>query len=637
MLYTDRVIEDVRSANDIVGVISSRVKLVKKGKYFFGLCPFHNEKTPSFSVDQDRQMYYCYSCNKGGDAYKFLMETERLSFPEAIQRLADMANIVLPESSDPVYNSKISQAKERQKRQFEMHGQAVSFFSQNLISDAGKAARAYMQKRVIRADIVRRFNLGYALPDWDKLYEFLRSKGYSDDDIMTGGLALKGKNGGFYDRFRHRIMFPIQDASGRVIAFGGRTLDDSVPKYLNSPETPLYSKGKNLYGLNLAKNSKEKRMIIVEGYMDLIALSSHGIDNVVAPLGTALTETQARLLKRYTDEVIIAFDADGAGQAAALRGLDILENQGFRVKVLTIPDLKDPDDFVKTRGAAAFRELADAAKPLLDYKISYIRSQNPAGEANGDVQFFKGVVRVLAEVGDEIEREIYIGRIAEQYNISVGAIKTEIGKALNNRAAQAGPNGADRGAYAVPGGAGRGAYAGLLHGAAAAITAGTQAQPSGIAAMPGGYASMPESPASNVKKNGAADKDEFFVIALLSIDNSLWDIVTEKLPLEQIENLNIRQALAYACERASQGKTTSPGDLMWFFPSEESDKFAQMVTKGCHCEDNRRAMEQKIKMIQTARAKRQMYEILRELGDKNLPEDDVLRLKKQLSRVNAQM
>ena len=617
MIYPDRVLEEVRSANNIVDIISPRVKLAKRGKYFFGLCPFHNEKTPSFSVDPDRQIFFCYSCNKGGDAFRFIIETEKLSFPEAVRLLAERAHITLPESSDPEYNKKLAGAKERQKRYLDMYTHAADFFSQALMSDAGRPAREYMQKRSIRADMVRRFGLGYSYPQWDELHLHLRSKGFQDEEQLSGGLILKGKNNNLYDRFRNRVMFPIQDVSGRVLAFGGRALDDSEPKYMNSPETPFYSKGKHLYGLNLAKGAKDKFMIIVEGYMDLISLTAHGIDNVAAPLGTALTEAQAKLLKRYTDSVIIAFDADTAGQAAALRGLDILDGQGIRVRVLTIPEGKDPDDFINARGAAAFRELASGAAPLMDYKIESLRKSEAADGADGDVRFLRNVVRLLAQMSDEVEREIYIGRIATQYKITEDSIKSEIAKLSDG-----GRRGYQTGQRASRSGNG------------------TVSSNRGSAAAE--YGGVPVNPGNNPPGRNAADvklmsnirsslQEELFILALLSIDNSLWDILAEKLPPENVENENARKALIYACDKASRGGPVQSGELMRFFDPEEADRYAGILSKGCHCEDNRRAMDQKIREIKAARAKRQILGITGDIGADGLSGPDAVRIKAQLT------
>ena len=647
MLYSDQVIEDVRSANNIIDIISSRVQLTKKGKYFFGLCPFHNEKTPSFSVDPDRQIYYCYSCHKGGDAFRFVTETEKLTFPEAIQKLADRAHIQLPESSDPVYNKKLAKTKELQKRYFDMYTHSASFFSQALMSGQGAPARGYMQRRMIRADMVRKFGLGYSLNGWEALKAFLNSKGFSDEELLSGGLIIKNKNEGYFDRFRNRVIFPIQDVSGRTLAFGGRAIDDSTPKYMNSPETQFYNKGKHLYGLNLAKATKEKYMLIVEGYMDLISLSAHDFDNVVAPLGTALTDEQARLLKRYTDDVIISFDSDAAGQAAALRGLDILEGQGFRVRVLTIPDGKDPDDFLRAQGSQAYRELISSAEPLMDYKIASLRKNEPPDAADGDVRFLKGVVLLLAGVRDEVERDIYINRISAQYRVTEHSLKTEIEKALRRNTDTTG-----RGRYAArnaggparnaagparnAGGPARrsgnngGSAKGGLPGPAD-INTGTEGATAGAAGTNAGAADQNAGARRPGARTGAHADAELFILALLSTDNMLWDIVAEKLPPDDIENENTRKALLYASEKASQGRRVNPDELIRFLSEEEGDRFTRILVGGCHCEDNRKAMEQKIRDLKTSRAKRNIRGAARALGGEGISDEDAERLKAQLS------
>ena len=606
MYYSAQIIEDVRKANNIVDVVSTRVHLVKKGANYFGLCPFHNEKTPSFSVNPDRQIYYCFSCNKGGDVLKFVMETERLSFPDTIQRLADRANMTLPESSDQTYNKNLTAAKERKARHLTMHEEAAEFFAQTLMSGVGVAAREYLQKRMVRIDTINQFKIGYAGRNWDDLNKHLRLKGYKDEEQYENGLVLKNKNAGFYDRFRDRIIFPIQDPNGRVIAFGGRTLGSDSVKYMNSPETPYYNKGKNLYGINFAKNTKDKCMIIVEGYMDLISLAANGIDNVVAPLGTALTESQVQLLKRYTDDAIVAFDSDSAGQAAALRSLDLFEKQGFRVRVLSVPEGKDPDDYIKANGSDAFRKLITEAVPLMDYRIESIRRKFPQNSAESEVRFLKEAVRALARLNDVVEREIYTSKIASQYNISEYAIKTEVAKYFSG-------GGGDKPVKNINGDTARASRAGSLE----------KTEPF-----------KKEDKNENSGKNGTRvnnSSNELFVVALLAADNSLWDIVADKLKLDYIENQNVKQALSYACMRASQGKSVSAGELMWYFTSDESDMFAEIVTNSCHCEDNRRAMEQKIKEIILTRNRRNVIHISKALETGGLSEEDAARLREQLS------
>lgn len=714
MRYSDQVIENVRDANSILDVISSHVKLNRKGKYYFGLCPFHNEKTPSFSVDPDRQYYYCYSCGNGGDVFRFVMETEKLSFTEALQRLAEHANITLPESSDPVYNRKLSQAKQRKDRYINMYAEASSFFTQMLASDIGAPARAYLQKRLIRADTARRFGLGYAPPGWDGLYKRLASMGFSDVELSDCGLIQKGRGGSHYDRFRDRLIFPIQDVSGKTVAFGGRAFDESTPKYLNSPETPFFSKGKTLYGLNLSKNTKEKYFIIVEGYMDLISLSSNGVDNVVAPLGTALTDAQAGLLRRYSDGAVIAFDADSAGQAAALRGIDLLVKRGFQVRVLTIPQGKDPDEFINTYGPEAFRGLVSKAEALIDYKIAALRREHAEGKVDDDVRFLKSVVLLLAGVSDEVEREIYISRIAAKYGITEGSLKAEIGKALQGGAARYSPDSAPR--YSSDGAAsnahdgaaryssgvaphnspdGAPRYAsdstprngldgapryssgvaprnspdGAPHGGPDSTTRyspdGTPPGAAGL--MPIGWeAPMPDDGQSPYPDGGQppypdggqppfpddvmgfspahagqpapADNEELFVLALLSIDNSLKDIIKKKYPPALVKNENVRKAISYVCGHSNTGEKVNgdnivSGALVRFLTPDEADRFLGILHKECHCDDNRRAMEIKINSILSNRRREGMINLSAALDAEGLPEAERVRLREQLVKL----
>ncbi|MDR3120158.1 MAG: DNA primase [Clostridiales bacterium] len=669
MIYPEHIIETIRERSGIVDVVAGRVQLTKKGKYFFGLCPFHGEKTPSFSVDPERQIYYCYSCNRGGDVFRFLMETERITFPEAIQKLAERVHVELPASSDPAENRALALAKARQERLFAMNAEAAGFFSGTLTSAKGGPGRAYLQRRAIRPDTVKKFGIGFSPDEWDGLTRFLSSKGYTDEEQLSGGLILKNKNGGYYDRFRNRVMFPIIDVSGRVVAFGGRVLDDSVPKYMNSPETPVYSKGKMLFGLNFAKATREKFFLIVEGYMDLIALAANGIDNVVAPLGTALTEAQGRLLKRYADEVVISFDSDAAGQTAALRGLDILDGLGFRVKVLTIPSGKDPDDFIRANGAAAFRELIPGALTLVDYKIASLRRKyGGAGDADGadgggghgggienQVLFLKETVRVLAKLGDAIEREMYAARISSQYGVSERAVLSEIDKLLlrgggdePNRYGPSGGKPNDTRAGGAITNSGPPKSAGFPPDGGSPADGARQTDPQPWAGLPpeAGTGPAPDArsapdtrPGAGFRPSAARESDELFIVALLSLDNTLWDVVAEKLlrAPDSFESGNARRAAEYLCTRVSDGREVTPGELMRFFTQDEGNRFAAIVTGGCHCEDNRRAMEQKIVDMDRARNQRRMREILRRLETGELQERDAADLRAQLSEVTRKI
>jgi len=414
LFITEEVIEKIKESNDIVDIISEHVKLRKVGRNYQGLCPFHSEKTPSFSVSQDKQVFKCFGCGEGGNVITFVMKTKNLDFNETIKYLADRAHITLEESAER------AKSNERRDIFYKMHVEAARFFFKNLAEN--KDMRDYLYKRGMTDYTIRTFGLGYAQNSWDSLLKYLKAMNYSEDQIVVSGLATKSEKGKVYDRFRNRIIFPVFDLRGRVIGFGARVMDDSKPKYLNSPETPIFHKGTNLYGLNFAlKNSKEKDLIIVEGYMDCISLSQSGIKNVVASLGTALTKEQAKLLKRYSQEVFISYDADNAGQMATQRGLDILRSEGINVKVIIIPRGKDPDDFIRAEGKDKFLELKANALPLIDYKILKAKEGISFKSEEGRIAYAKKVVVILNEL-DPIEKDVYLQKVSEDAGISESAL-----------------------------------------------------------------------------------------------------------------------------------------------------------------------------------------------------------------------
>ena len=414
MFITEEVIEKIKESNDIVDIISEHVKLRKVGRNYQGLCPFHSEKTPSFSVSQDKQVFKCFGCGEGGNVITFVMKTKNLDFNETIKYLADRAHITLEENAERM------KSNERRDIFYKMHVEAARFFFKNLTEN--KDMRDYLYKRGMTDYTIRTFGLGYAQNSWDSLLKYLKALNYSEDQIVVSGLATKSEKGKVYDRFRNRIIFPVFDLRGRVIGFGARVMDDSKPKYLNSPETPIFHKGTNLYGLNFAlKNSKEKDLIIVEGYMDCISLSQSGIKNVVASLGTALTKEQAKLLKRYSQEVFISYDADNAGQIATQRGLDILRSEGINVKVILIPRGKDPDDFIRAEGKDKFLELKANALPLIDYKILKAKEGISFKSEEGRISYAKKVVVILNEL-DPIEKDVYLQKVSEDAGISESAL-----------------------------------------------------------------------------------------------------------------------------------------------------------------------------------------------------------------------
>lgn len=416
--------EEVKSASDIVSVISDFVALKKKGNRFWGLCPFHHEDTPSFSVYPEKDLFYCFGCNTGGNVFKFIMLKERLNFPEAVRFLADRSGVVIP---DQQYLSPEQQQKERA---YQANQLALRFYQHVLLSsDMGKPARDYIAQRGLTKETVERFALGFAPPSWNSLTNFLMKKGYSKAELIQWGLALEGRNQSLYDRFRNRIIFPIINVRGKVVGFGGRVLDDGLPKYLNSAESEIFNKAANLYGLNLAASPirDSGQAVIVEGYLDVIAAHQAGIDNVVASLGTAMTRDHAQLLLRYTEDVILAYDADPAGQKAALRGLDILQEAGCRVKVLTIPDGKDPDEFIQRQGADRFRELiASQAQSLIVYKMNMVKEKHNLQTTGGKLKILAEVMPNLDRVKNEVELEEYLHVIGTELNLSWETIQGEL-------------------------------------------------------------------------------------------------------------------------------------------------------------------------------------------------------------------
>ncbi len=426
MFYPDELVEEVRLRNDVVDVVSGYVKLERKGRRYFGLCPFHNEKSPSFSVEPGKQFFYCFGCNKGGSVIQFIMNIEHLDFVEALKYLAERAGIALPEPEDSGEREKAR----RRKEILDLNKDAARFFYSVLAGKSGLAAQGYLKKRGLTEKTIRQFGLGLSPNSWSELSNQLMAKGASKELLLSSGLSLKSKSGDLIDRFRDRIMFPIFDIRGNIIGFGGRVMDGSQPKYMNSPDTPVYYKSRELYGLNYARMSASKKLLIVEGYMDVISLHQAGIDYAVASLGTALTQMQAWILKKYCDEVIIAYDADSAGQAATMRGLDILEEAGCRVRVLLIPEGKDPDEYVRNNGPEKFKNLVDRAISLLDYKIRVQNNMHNLDTVDDKLMLLNNVADILAAHDNSIERELYLKTYAEQYGISSESLQNEVLKRM---------------------------------------------------------------------------------------------------------------------------------------------------------------------------------------------------------------
>ena len=426
--YSDEIIEEVRQLNDIVDIISQYVHLKRSGRNYFGLCPFHNEKSPSFSVSPDKQIFHCFGCGVGGNVFTFLMKIEGISFVEAVQTLAERANIQLP-----TLENNVDTAKEILKSKvLKVNEVAANFYHENLYLPESKIAQEYIKKRKLTNETLISFKIGYS-GKFDELYHKLKEEGFEEPEILESGLVNKNDRGQYIDRYRNRLMFPICDARGKVIAFGGRVLDDSKPKYINSPENVAYSKGRNLFGLNVAKKQGHlKQLLIVEGYMDVISLHQRGITNVVAPLGTALTQQQGWLLRKNADQIILSFDSDEAGLNAKIRALDILQDMGCDIRVLQMEGAKDPDEYIVKYGNARFKNLIDKALSVIEFKVKVLKQNLNLENVNDKIKFLNEIAKLIAKIDNSIEREVYIEKIAKEYETSKEAIYAEVNKLTYN-------------------------------------------------------------------------------------------------------------------------------------------------------------------------------------------------------------
>lgn len=431
MYYPDELIEEVRMKNDIVDVISGYVRIQKKGSSYFGLCPFHNEKSPSFSVSGSKQMFYCFGCGAGGNVITFLMQYENITFQEAVKMLADRAGVALPEVT---YSEEARKRENRRNVMLEINKEAARYFYYMLRSPRGKAGYQYLRDRQLSDETIHKFGLGYADGAGSDLTAYLRKKGYADDLIKESGLIGFDEKRGIHDKFWNRVMFPIQDSNHRVIGFGGRVMGDAKPKYLNSPETLIFDKSRNLYGLNFARTSRKGNIILCEGYMDVIAMHQAGFTQAVASLGTAFTTGQASLLKRYTEEVLLAYDSDGAGVNAALRAIGILKESGLRGKVINMRPYKDPDEFMKNLGAEAFQQRIDEAENSFFFDLRMLEGQYDMKDPESKTAFHREIAKKLCTFEEEVERENYIQSVAEKYHIGYENLR----KLVNSYAARTG-------------------------------------------------------------------------------------------------------------------------------------------------------------------------------------------------------
>ena len=428
MRYSDDIIEEVRSRNDIVDVISQYVKLTRKGSSYFGLCPFHNEKTPSFSVTPGKQMYYCFGCGAGGNVFNFIMEYENFTFGEALKYLADRAGVELPRIE---YSREITEKAQEKEELLRINKEAAQYYYYQLRTEKGAAGYQYLTGRGLSDDTIRKFGLGYSDKYGSGLYRYLKTKEYSDERLRDSGLFNVDERHGMYDKFWNRVIFPIMDVNNRVIGFGGRVMGDGKPKYLNSPETRIFDKSRNLYGLNEARRSRKNYIILCEGYMDVIAMHQAGFTNAVASLGTALTSGHASLLKRYTSEVLLLYDSDEAGVRAALRGIPILREAGVNSRVVDLKPYKDPDEFIRNLGPEAFEERLSKASDSFMFRVTVAEREFPMEEPQGRNRFFEKCAEMLLELNDELERNLYIDTIVKQYGTRSGISADDLRRRVN--------------------------------------------------------------------------------------------------------------------------------------------------------------------------------------------------------------
>ena len=438
MAFPQQFLDELASRNDIVDVVSSYVALTKKGGNYFGLCPFHNEKTGSFSVSPDKQMYYCFGCRHGGGVVNFIMEIENLAFPDAVRFLAKRVNLDVPEDSASREESR------RRQRVLALNKDAARWFYQNLSRPEGAAVGAYLTGRRISRKTAMNFGLGASLDSWDALLTAMQEKGYTKAELLAAGLVVRNKQGRLYDKFRSRLMFPVIDVRGDVVAFGGRVLDKSEPKYMNTTETIVYSKRRNLYGINLAKRTKRPNFILCEGNIDVITLHQAGFDNAVASMGTALTLEQTKILSRYTKELVLCYDNDAAGQMATQKNIDLLKDSDFSVRVLQLPRRlvdgeyvkQDVDDFIKLQGAAAFEAVLSGSENQMDYRMEAVAARYDLSDGEQKIAYAGEISQLIASVSSAVEREVYAGRAAERAGISREAMLLEVKRAFGKKRGQ---------------------------------------------------------------------------------------------------------------------------------------------------------------------------------------------------------
>ena len=585
--YSDEIIEEVRSSNDIVDVISQYVTLKRSGRNYFGLCPFHKEKSPSFSVSPDKQIYHCFGCGVGGNVFHFLSKIENITFRESIEELAERAGITLP-----VLDSREdTKQMELKTKVYEINALAAQFYHENLYKPSSKIAQEYIKKRKLDNKTLQSFLIGYS-GNFDELYQMLKQKGYTEEQMMASSMIVKSNRGRYLDRFRKRVMFPIQDVRGKIIAFGGRVLDDSKPKYMNSPETIVYSKGRHLFGMNLAKNSGSKKIIIVEGYMDAISLHQRGINNAVASLGTALTEAQGRLLRKYSEQVIIGYDADGAGQAATLRGLEILQNLGCDIRILQIEGAKDPDEFVVKYGPERFNFYVEKAISLIEYKVKMLKKELNIDNANDKIKFLNEIAKLLSKITNELEKEVYVEKIAKEYGISQEAIYAQINKLM-------------------------------------------YANQKGIKVLEKNTVVPVRKKVEQAEQlsAGTIKREKMLIFLLIAPDYDGYHKINESITIEDIQSEQNKKIIKILYEHFRNGDSNTSNCLDWFEDEEDINYLTSIMAEDFEITDMDKCLEDVIHFYEKERIQKQKNELIKKLESGTLTKEEESKLVQELNRI----
>ncbi len=584
--YSDELIDEIKNNNDIVDVVSQYVALKRSGRNYFGLCPFHNEKSPSFAVSPDKQIFHCFGCGVGGNVIHFISKIEGLNFRESIELLAEKANITLPKL-DSVGDNKTQELKDKI---YQINKETAYFYHENLYKPSAKPAQEYVKKRKLNNATLKNFIIGYS-GNFDELYKFLKSKGFSDEAILASDLVNRNERGQYIDRFRHRLMFPIQDVRGRIIAFGGRVLDDSKPKYINSPENLVYSKGRNLFGLFNAKKGDTKKILIVEGYMDVISLHQRGITNVVASLGTALTEAQGRLLRRSSEQVILGYDADGAGQEAIMRGLDILKNLGCDVRVLQISGAKDPDEYVTKFGEDRLKKCIDNAISLVEFKVKVLK-RNLNLENTGDkIKFLNEIAKILSKVENSMEQEIYIEKISKEYNISKESLYSEIKKILYPKNTS-----------------------------------------SKILEKRNIQYNAPKNEDNNVSKE-RLNRENTIIAMLIMFNSKVYSKIKNKIKVEDFKSETNKTILKRLYEEYEKGATEIYDVLSLFDDEGQINHITEIMAKDYGITDIEKGVDDILNTYESENLKEQRDEVLKKLEDKDLDNETKLMYEQELNNI----